>query len=924
MRRTGWRELKKRLLALGVAAVMVGNTVDLSVLPVMAMAQEQTVDMEAVEESENTEQSAVLTEDSENIELTEGTDLTEDSESTGENTALTENDSEEVVNESESEQNADSLLAPDNEEISVLSDETEEKCDHTDVDEASAVCRSCNAEIDAKIVQNSSTRYTEVLTNGDFWDGTVTLLRDNNIRSQIYTASMIDLNGHMMTGMMTVKANSDPATLTGMGTVDYIYLGDTDYGGRGGTLDIQKDNVMVGMLDVRLNGETKLSHGMFKQIITKHNGGTPVTAADLLAEGYAFYGKDEGDDYTVLQKMDLAELQNVKVLPHEHEYINGVCECGDECDVLLNGREKFDTIQAAANAIINSDTKTGTILLTKDVTENVTIDTAGAKITIDLGGHTWTADLSDGKANAVLTISGQSGPNASYMNESVVTLQNGNMIQGGSGGSGAAGGTAGAAIVMKSYSQLVLGENMMVVHGFTGTRDNCAAIDMSNNSSKKALQLSVGNVLIGGIRGYYLGSSSTYLPVWLPLDGAFVACDYDENTGTATSKPDEYVDLYSKCLYFGNISVAKHVSHTLDKGTCVCGYTCPHTNMTEDYYCPDCGQQFVAKYVNGNQKTIYTVTIEDALNSQKNSAEFVTMLSDVDVGDRVLAVTKNMYGKGLDMAGHKLSGSGEAVFQICKQYGFVVRNGTIENTGSGDAVQLTRVEGDWTGTYVCGNLTLENMNVTADQGWAVQVKREADKANLTITSGVFKGGLDAGVVYLGNKVQITSGTFVANPGTHSIYYPGSGQGVTGLVGQLKDLLVENRTYADENGNAIKYFDESNYTILDNTNVQWPAGIYLNADTVTIIDHTSHTINRETGTCEICGAPCPHIEWDADGICTACGIRVMFCEANGNLYPTIHKAMTAVKIGQITRSLSCWQTIPITSADWGRPTGIHWI
>lgn len=42
MKKTGWKELRKRLLALGIAAVMIGNTVDLSVLPVLAQETEDT------------------------------------------------------------------------------------------------------------------------------------------------------------------------------------------------------------------------------------------------------------------------------------------------------------------------------------------------------------------------------------------------------------------------------------------------------------------------------------------------------------------------------------------------------------------------------------------------------------------------------------------------------------------------------------------------------------------------------------------------------------------------------------------------------------------------------------------------------------------------------------------------------------------
>ena len=64
MKKTGWNELKRRVLALGIAAVMIGNTVDLSALPVLAMEQNQ----EETVETENPEQKQVQVFDTENVE----------------------------------------------------------------------------------------------------------------------------------------------------------------------------------------------------------------------------------------------------------------------------------------------------------------------------------------------------------------------------------------------------------------------------------------------------------------------------------------------------------------------------------------------------------------------------------------------------------------------------------------------------------------------------------------------------------------------------------------------------------------------------------------------------------------------------------------------------------------------------------------
>lgn len=109
-------------------------------------------------------------------------------------------------------------------------------------------------------------------------------------------------------------------------------------------------------------------------------------------------------------------------------------------------------------------------------------------------------------------------------------------------------------------------------------------------------------------------------------------------------------------------------------------------------------------------------------------------------------VTAEVTGKLLDLNGHTLSGSGDVVFQIYKKFGFTVRNGTIENTGAGDAIQLIRV---YSGSYFDGNLTLEDVNVTAATGWAVKAayykendtEGEVNPGNgeLYIKSGTYKG-----------------------------------------------------------------------------------------------------------------------------------------------------------------------------------------
>ena len=775
-----------------------------------------------------------------------------------------------------------------------LADVSVVACEHGSVDGKNGVCKYCNTKFAARVVSNydGTMWYVEKLGSG-IYDNTVTLFADSGIVSAGGTCS-IDLNGYNIPYHVHVKGTT---TIMGEGDISQVRLGDVGLKSPG-TLRITNDDVTVGTLVVYYNGETKLAHGTFGKITVDSTATTKVTMGALLAEGYAFYGKDGNGAYTVLQKMGETELKDVKVLPHTHTYKDGVCECGDTCDVLLNGTQKFSSIQAAVDAILESKTREGTILLAKDRAENVSIDSQDAKITIDLGGNTWTADLTDGKASPVLFITGKSGGTGSaYKRESVVTLQNGTIKQGGSGN------TAASAIKTESHSTLVLGENITVVTVVRGAGSGKYAIDMSRNYSDKALQMSVGNVLIGGFTGPYNDS----LSAWLPEGAAFVKCTYDESTGTATANtPVEYVDLYpsgsSYCPY--DIIVAAH-EHTLVKGTCECGYTCPHKNMDADYHCPDCNQTFVAKAVtqvtSSTSTTRYAATLQDAMTA-RNGAPVVTLLRNVDLGAERLVVTGDMNASALDLNGHTLSGSGDVVLEIWCNYGLTIRNGTMENTGDGDVILLSRgKDGIFTSD---GKLTLDgDVKVIAKEGWAVRVayatgaesNTNPEKAQLYIKSGTLQGGLNTGVVNGYGKVEISGGTFIANPDTHSVYYPGQYSSVTGLVGQLKKVLAEGRTYGDANGKAIKYFDEANRTIVDTSNSKWPKGVYLDDTTVTIVEHTSHDIDRESKSCSICGAPCPHAAWDDDGICTACDTRVMYCKTDdGTLYPTVQEAQTAIQ------------------------------
>ena len=375
------------------------------------------------------------------------------------------------------------------------------------------------------------------------------------------------------------------------------------------------------------------------------------------------------------------------------------------------------------------------------------------------------------------------------------------------------------------------------------------------------------------------------------------------HTPTYSPNTDGRTHSY-RCTDCGFVSGEAENHSYVDSICSRCKYACPHEGADKtvgsdtEGLCADCGEQvYEARLVRDNGRVVeHYETVEEALAHYTSVSDpIVTLLCDKDMGNGALVVTYQISGKELDLGGHTLSGSGDAVFQINKRYGFTLHNGTVENTGDGDAIQLIHgIDPNWGSTISDGELTVENLTVTAAKGWAFHVMDDANYADLNVKSGTFTGGLNAGTVSGGHKVKIYGGVFIANPDTYSVYYPGSSLTDTVLIGRLKDMLADGFTYGDADGNSINYFATENRTIIGKSQYGYPEGVYLNAETVTIVEHTSHTIDRDSGVCTICGAPCAHIQTDDAGLCTACGVRVMFCEAEGRLYKTIQAAQETLK------------------------------
>ena len=158
MKGTGWRELRKRMLALGIAAVMIGNSVDLSVLPVLA--QERTANEEHAEDAENTKESVALTEDTDSVE--EPVALAEDADSTEKDADLSEN-----VDSAEKDagltENAESIKEPTDQIEDA--DSTEEPTDQTE--DADSTEESADQAEDSKSMEEPADQTGDLEGTGE-------------------------------------------------------------------------------------------------------------------------------------------------------------------------------------------------------------------------------------------------------------------------------------------------------------------------------------------------------------------------------------------------------------------------------------------------------------------------------------------------------------------------------------------------------------------------------------------------------------------------------------------------------------------------------------------------------------------------------------------------------------------------------------
>ena len=268
----------------------------------------------------------------------------------------------------------------------------------------------------------------------------------------------------------------------------------------------------------------------------------------------------------------------------------------------------FDAAASAADS---------TLTLLQDVTladkDSIYIDSQnGYNFTIDWNGHTLTGN----DYHNLLTLTGVTS----------VTLQDSS----GNNTGGVCNNGSGAAV----YISLTSYECSVTIEGGTYSpqvkKNNCSgAVTISGGVFKgtRALLTTTRDGTADGTLGDLLAAGCTFA--------------YEDENGTKTP-----FDVYSTYMSESNktVYVIPHTAHTFDNtGKCTaCGYTCPHTEIGEDYKCTSCGQPMAAMVTKDGTSRGYTDFSDALANAPEGSTLKLLIDSNADATlDKALTLDLN-------------------------------------------------------------------------------------------------------------------------------------------------------------------------------------------------------------------------------------------------------------------------------------------
>ena len=561
-----------------------------------------------------------------------------------------------------------------------------------------------------------------------------------------------------------------------------------------------KDTFISAQFDLTVQGENThfelpaVFHGTTHLRGGHFDGGLDSTCVDraleLLEDGFAFYDSNgevvDATDYTRLVGRE------IYVAAHICSYRYGKCACGRSCDhpgidSTTGNCTVCGLFQATASVAAGGTTtyfanfsealeaamaaSGSTLTLFQDVTHSgdssIYIDSG--TFTIDWHGHT----LSGETSYALLCIT----------DAAKVTLTD-------SVGTGGVRNTGlGAAVRIAVESR-----GSVNIQGGTYSPQV-----MRSERCYGSVQIS------GGIfetpqdsgRSFALYDESGRPLSGMLVDGTAFAYEADGSVllnAYAVSQSDSFRTVYA-------------VAHTHESfnedGVCSCGYLCPHDEVDEWGECTLCGKRFYVRGTYANGTTHYYGTLSDALKDPAvTQAVIIGTLSDEeceswDGGDRSVTLDLN----GWNLVVERIQG-GHLI--LC------------DNSGIGSILGMAEIQKD-------GQVSVESGRLAPQGELSVYGK-------LTVSGGK----VDSLTAMEGSTVSISGGdvgSLTAIEGSTVSLSGGSFEKIVGSGVTLKELLAEDRYYAELDGETPKNYADTD-TVIEQVSV-------------VVCDHTSVRENKGT-------------------------------------------------------------------------------
>lgn len=257
----------------------------------------------------------------------------------------------------------------------------------------------------------------------------------------------------------------------------------------------------------------------------------------------------------------------------------------------------------------------------------------------------------------------------------------------------------------------------------------------------------------------------------------------------AYEEDDSLVDVYQrKSDIYRTVYVVEH-QHEFEEGQCPCGYLCPHDEVDEEGVCTLCGKRFYVRGTYADGTTHYYGTISDAL------------------GDS--AVTQATILRALTEECESWNGGGRSVTLDLNGWNLVVESiqgGHLilrDSSGIGSILGMAEILKD-------GQVSVESGRL-APQGETLSVS-----GKLTVTGGK----VDSLTAMKGSTVSLSGGyvgSLTAMEGSTVSLSGGSFGKIVGSGVTLKELLAEDRYYAELDGTPKNYADTD--TVLEQVSVE---------------------------------------------------------------------------------------------------------